>query len=539
MMRRMSWRCRTALIGLFAGVGLVACGNSGSADDDDDGNGADATVPPPPPPAVCDDPPPLVDTSAPAHVVGDGTAGSCTPAALEAAVAAGGTIAFACGGPATITLARALVPTLDTVLDGGGQVTLSGGNTTRLITMDTGSFEARSPHLTVQRITLRDGHATGPLLEGGGGAIYFVGGSVTAIDATFLDNRAELTGPDVAGGAIFAIGAGELIIGGSRFAGNRASNGGAIGVLGAALRMVNTSVVDNTATGSGANYVENDVQLGMGGNGGGLSMDGQGRALYLCGSTFQGNSSGAFGGAIFRTGYASEPNEVHRSAFLDNRARDRTDELPSGAGALYLQGVRVTMTASTVAGNQALGAAGVWILGHGAAAATADLTNVTITGNATYPRAPLTERGVAAGLNLGDNTTGTLTNVTITGNAGQFGSGIWNASALTIRNSIIANDADNLYTPLNCTGSSYESPPATGTNNVQWPTGLNVADDMDCTPGIVRVDPQMGGLADHGGPTPTVVPGATGLPRGTDCPAIDQRGRPRATGDCAIGAVEP
>jgi hypothetical protein len=36
-------------------------------------------------------------------------------------------------------------------------------------------------------------------------------------------------------------------------------------------------------------------------------------------------------------------------------ARDRVggeEDLPSGAGALYLQGVRVTMNASTIAGNR-------------------------------------------------------------------------------------------------------------------------------------------------------------------------------------------
>jgi len=69
----------------------------------------------------------------------------------------------------------------------------------------------------------------------------------------------------------------------------------------------------------------------------------------------------------------------------------------------------------------------------------------------------------------------------------------WNASPLTIRNSIIANDAENQYTPLNCTGSSHASPPAAG---------------------------------DH-----------DALPTGTDCPAIDQRGEAR--GDpCTLGAVE-
>jgi hypothetical protein len=502
---------------------VPACGG-GSGDDDDD---ADSAVPPPPPPTVCTEPASPVDTSAPDHVVGDGSAASCTEAELRAAVDAGGTITFACGAePATIVLTAPLVVTADTVIDGGGLISISGGDAVRILEMDTGNFEALSPHLTVQHLTLRDGHATGALTAGGGGAIYYVGGSVTAIDATFLDNAAEPVGQDVAGGAIFGIGLGETVVVGSVFSGNQASNGGAIGALGSGVTIVNTTLSANQATGFGANP-------GNGGNGGALSMDGENRAMILCGDTFESNSSGALGGAIFRTGYHTETNQIDRSAFLDNESRDGED---SGAGAIYLQGVHVAMTGTTIANNRAAGSAGLWVLAHGDAPAICDLTNVTITGNSTFPRADFTTRGVSAGLTIGDGTTGTLLNVTITGNAAQFGSGIWNASPLVIRNSIIANDAENEYTPLNCTGSQYASPPATGENNVQWPNGIQ--DDMDCTAGITRVDPMMGDLGDHGGPTPTVLPGNTSLPTGTGCPPTDQRGDPR--GDpCTIGAVEP
>jgi hypothetical protein len=521
-------------------VGLAACGGGGGGrDGGGDDDQPDASVPPPPP-AVCDVPVELVDTSAPDRVVGDGTAASCTEAALRAAVGAGGVITFACGpDPATIVVTSALTLTADAVIDGGDTITISGGDTTRIIDMDTGNFEATGPNLTVQRMTLRNGHAMGAVLDGGGGAIYFVGGSVTAIDAVFTDNVAAEMGPDVAGGAIYGIGVGAVTVVGSRFAGNRASNGGAIGALGSAVTIVNTTISDNRATGFGANYVEGGVQMGEGGNGGAVAMDGMGRELYVCGSTFARNSSGAYGGAIFRTGYASEPNEIHRSAFTDNEARDRTGgeaDLPSGAGALYLQGVNVTMTATTISSSRARGTAGVWILGHGAAPGVANLTNVTITGNATYPRADFTMRGVGAGVTIGDNTTGTLLNVTIAGNSAQFGSGVWNASPLTIRNSIIANDAENEYTPLNCTGSMYDHPSAAGGGVLQWPTGLS-ASDMDCIAGVVRMDPQMGALGDNGGPTPTMLPGAAGLPAGTGCPPTDQRGMPRGE-PCTIGAVE-
>ncbi len=492
---------------------------------------------PPPPAAVCTVPVAL-DTRPADRMVGDGTPASCTDAALRTAIAAGGKISFACGAAATtITLNQSLDIGADVVVDGGGLITISGGDAVRVFAMDTGNFEATSPHLWLQRVTVAHGKASGALTAGGGGAVYYVGGKFTAIDSDFIDNAAELRGPDVAGGAIYGIGRGESTVVGCRFSGNRASNGGAIGALGSGLTIVNSVLVGNTATGQGANSVENGVQVGEGGNGGAVSMDGQGRDLDICGSTFDGNSSGAFGGAVFRTGYQTERNEIHRSSFINNVARDRTDAmLPSGAGALYLQGVNVTMTGTTIANNQARSSAGVWILGHGNAPARANFTNVTITGNQTYARTPFTERGVAAGLTVGDNTTGTLLNVTIVNNQAQFGAGIWQASPLLIKNSIIANLADNQYTPLNCSGRAYAMPPAMGDHNVQWPVGPK--DDMDCTAGITRVDPVMGPLGDRGGPTATMVPTATGLPRGVDCPAIDQRGMPRNPQDCAIGAVE-
>jgi hypothetical protein len=72
---------------------------------------------------------------------------------------------------------------------------------------------------------------------------------------------------------------------------------------------------------------------------------------------------------------------------------------------------------------------------------------------------------------------------------------------------------------------------------MQWPNGLQ--DDMDCTPGITRVDPLLAGLADNGGPTQTAtpMPGSPALAAGTDCPPTDQRGMPRSE-PCTLGALE-
>jgi len=105
---------------------------------------------------VCTPPISTVDTSG-ATTVGSGTPGSCTEAALLAAVAANnGAIRFDCGpDPHTIALTSQLDIDFDLVLDGGGLITLSGGGTTRIIDFRPPFEQPRT--LTVQNLTFRDG----------------------------------------------------------------------------------------------------------------------------------------------------------------------------------------------------------------------------------------------------------------------------------------------------------------------------------------------------------------------------------------------
>jgi len=83
----------------------------------------------------------LEDVSAPDRVVGDGTPDSCTSAAFLSAVTAGGVITFNCGpNPKVITLtqtAKVRNSTRKLVIDGGGKVTLSGGDANRILYIDT------------------------------------------------------------------------------------------------------------------------------------------------------------------------------------------------------------------------------------------------------------------------------------------------------------------------------------------------------------------------------------------------------------------
>ena len=157
------------------------------------------------------------DMSRPDQVVGTGTPGSCTAEAFIAAVARGGTIAFACGpDPVTITLPRPAKVFNDSgpdvVIDGGGLVTLSGGGATRILYMNTCDQaqhwttshcqDQDHPRLTVQNLTFRDGDSRGETEYDGGGAIWVRGGRFKAVNCRFFNNVCAPEGPDVGGAAI-------------------------------------------------------------------------------------------------------------------------------------------------------------------------------------------------------------------------------------------------------------------------------------------------------------------------------------------------
>ena len=194
------------------------------------------------------------DVSRPTTVVGAGTPASCTPEAFEAAVARAGVVTFDCGpDPVTITLPREVKLVNDAgvgrngdlVIDGGGKVTLSGGGRHRILYMN-GCDQAQHwitdhcqdyphPRLVVQNLTFADGAADDPAL--GGGAIYARSGQLKVVNSVFLGNRCATTGPDVAGGAIYAVQqAGPVHVVDSTFGapgrGNVGSNGGALGSIG-------------------------------------------------------------------------------------------------------------------------------------------------------------------------------------------------------------------------------------------------------------------------------------------------------------------
>ena len=75
-------------------------------------------------------------------VVGTGTSASCTESALDACLPGGagfnGTVTFNCGGAATITVTSTKTISADTTIDGGSLITISGGHSVGVFSVNTG-----------------------------------------------------------------------------------------------------------------------------------------------------------------------------------------------------------------------------------------------------------------------------------------------------------------------------------------------------------------------------------------------------------------
>ncbi len=270
-----------------------------------------------------------VDTSKPTTVVGTGTAASCTFSQLQAAATAGGIITFNCGSGAVtipVTATLNLPTTKNTVIDGGNKITLDGGNAVQIMSFNGSNFRVNTNGLTLQHITLINGKMTPtqaiPVApapcsqgwdDGQGGAVFVNDGNLTVIDSIFENNHAAPLGPDTGGGAIYIEGSknGVLIVG-STFSNNAASNAGAVGCLNAELDVYNSLFTNNTAIGHDNNGDDaskcsvinaGQHETGSGGNGGALYSDGASVNITLCGDAILNNSAGvnAFGGGIFFT----------------------------------------------------------------------------------------------------------------------------------------------------------------------------------------------------------------------------------------------
>lgn len=483
-------------------------GDQGDGGAQPDGVRPDVRAPQP----RCTPPAALIDTSQAGRVVGDGTKASCTAGELIKAVKSGGVITFDCGAdPHTITLGAPLTVDLDTTVDGGDRIVLSGASSWQIFELKPGAGAA-GPHLRLQRLTLRDGRGEA------GGAIEQHGGALTVVGCRFEDNTAESGW----GGAIFAMQAASTIVVDSDFLRNTAPSGGAIGVLDGGLKLSGSRLLQNRAT------LSNGLFPGFGGA---VAIT-DAQEVEICGCRLADNTASVGGGAVYSwDNSASSRTEVAWSTIVGNTSE-------SLGGGLWFGTATVMLRQSLIAANRAVNSGGGLFVTADSAPFGVDLvvSNVTMTAN----RARL-----GAGMHLGANVAGEISGATIAENVAEgvagYGSGIFGGSQnLTLRGSIVAdNTVVDGSSPINCAGLL-----ADGGDNFQYPMlrADGSSDDPSalCAATVRREAPKLFALADNGGPTQTMVPhlnspviGASG-----SCLSIDQRGEPRPT-PCASGASEP
>jgi hypothetical protein len=440
-----------------------------------------------------------------------------------------------------------------------------------------GALRARYGTLYISN-SLFDGNSS---TYGRGGAVSVRGGDVTIQSSSFLGNQASSAGSMY---VRFNDGGDSLAIVGSSFIGNRATNnegsGGAIwvnGTEGPSVSISDSVISDNVSDGGH----------------GGIRVDGMGE-FDVTSSLISGNQAeyGAGGLRAALEGYGS--GTIDSSTISDNKSRygsggvdvdldnyssltisDTTisDNRTTGGEGVsgltvdlesYYAQASLTVSRTTISGNKGPGAAvefddfsGYYSEGH-----SVSVLNSTLSGNvSTDTRAPIVfdeVRSVTVDHSTFVNNAGAGTVDTQVHISGGYSYGPANDTSVTITNSAFASGND---TELLLNGASlplaggYAGTGGDMTVTItttafkegflaygEGATSVTGAVGVD----VLLVDPQLGPLADNGGPTMTHAPrdgdsNVIDTSEGQNRPGgMDQRGVLPAVGDLNgdLGAVE-
>lgn len=460
-----------------------------------------------------------------AGVVGNGTPASCTEAALVSALTGGGLVTFNCGLiPYTLTVSSQKNISVNTIVDGGNLITLSGGGRSRVF------YTQSNVVFTVQNLTIANGFTA----DEGGGIFSGYRSKLVVTNCKFNSNISTKSGAFSGGGAIYTKSESTMIIDRSTFTNNQAGSGGAINNLLSNLTVTNSTFTGNKSVASGS---------GTGG-GGAIYIDGAngsaGQVVFR-NNTFTNNTAIHQGGAVFAQIYNSNVLNLNSSTLAGNKVTGSGNN--GFGGGLFVVGSGATtvvnVTGTAFSGNSASNQGGGFWSGNNV---TANISNSTFFGN----------RAVSAdgkgGLGGGIMKTSgkmTINNTTIANNlVGYQGGGIVGDTGVTLKNTIIANNkANNGGNNWNIKNNCF-NPMTNGGNNLQFPSrNLGDPNDKDCVSGILTADPKLGALSLNGGSTQTIalLAGSAAINRGSNasCLSVDQRGiaRPQG-GTCDIGAFE-
>jgi hypothetical protein len=460
-----------------------------------------------------------------------------------------------------------LNPVVDTVIDGGGLVTLDGQDQTRLLFKDWHDPAAvDSVSITLQNLRLVNGRAPagGSTGDHSGGAIAVghPGTRLVIINSTLENNRTtSVSIEDNQGGALFVHNSYETVISGSVLRDNQAGNGGAMGGIATGLLIFNSLFENNQAVDTTAGGI-------VRGYGGAIHLDGvtnsynpdSNHRLHVCGSRFEGNVSVRGGGAL---GVVVSDNQgtlatYERSTFSNNRVDGLGGEFGNGGAIYHIEDdhaggraeFNLEIVSSTFDNNSAGrqgGALWLYILGHGR------IENVTLQGNHTTAPFNTVGQGGAAIIHLG---LFEIVNTLFANNHAAYQAGGLHAGSdgdpdrvVTLTNTIFYENTLNIGQTLPSEtlwqGFHTNRPMADGGGNIQHPQDKPDPYNNDVNNWITNnpifADPLLSDLGLYGGPTRTMPiqedsPAADSAVAAA-CPPADQRGYPRI-GPCDIGPFE-
>lgn len=493
------------------------------------------------PPAIICNSSPLLNMTGAVNF-GDGTAASCTQAALQALITAGGKINFNGGSaPFTLTLTSTLeVPSRkEVIIDGKGLLTISGNNLVRIFNKDAPANQGEGTLFGVQNMKLINGKASDRL---GGAAIlgnYF--GSLKVINVTFDNNQSQLSHPDACG-AVHTGGYKEVLFSNCVFTSNKGANGGAVGTIGSSSEFINCKFENNKATGTGGTGTS---ASGLGGIGGavyndGVNQNGVNNYIKMCGCTFINNTAGHEAGALSVIFYAGQGSVMA----MDKCSFEGNSCSPDKGGAFYFMNGNISVANSTFADNSSAAVGGaIWASNY-----NANIINCTFKGN----NALNGTNGLGGALALdgsGANKAATVTYCTFAENrAGDFASAIFNGGSLTLTNNLFYKNKVGLGSQGNADAGAVinkNSNLTVNLGNLQFPkeytSQYGTANDFWLTSSVLTTDALLQPLSDNQGPNKTMAlgVGSPAIGKATNITTIttDQRGKPRkAIPD--IGAFE-
>ncbi|HXB37052.1 MAG TPA: choice-of-anchor Q domain-containing protein, partial [Acidimicrobiales bacterium] len=456
--------------------------------------------------------------------------------------------------------------------------------------------EASAPAMTLTNDVVSDNSSGG---DGGGiyvngGSITLSGGTIGGTGATAPADLGNSTSSGCGGGLAIQNATGTssgVTYGGSdTAAGNTASScGGGVYVSGGTTSFTGDSISDNTSNGSGGG---GGVVIGSGTNSfSGTAVTGNTSAHSWNGGGFdiQGGTN-TFGNDAINNNVATSDGwggGVYESGGTQTfTGGTLSDNLSYYGGGIFISSGTTTMTQLTVAGNTASEAGGGVVVNDATTAITTTITDSTINGNTAAGSVGFTALlGDGGGILDSFCNTLVLTNDTIVNNlAGGSGRGggyeaegcgtagspnttflfdtvadnstgkstgggniqLSDSSTVTLADTIVAGGIVSGNAGANCAIDS-------GALGTITSLGYNLIGDSTCgtaaATDVIGKDPQLGSLANNGGPTATLLPAGNApevgaIPQGT-CVGTgvgtDQRGVARGAGahsSCTIGAVE-